>query len=220
MAFWGTPFPGKKISSPILLLRRWLNPPTGRCSRMPPTGPNSEELTWTWAFTTGHQDSDQRLAAAAKAAWSYSLLCAWTYLNDQDAAHELMDHAVHNASRYLTRHPDSPPDKLIARIKSVIRRRAKQLSARRSRELSSGSMLDLEKLLVGRLGAENIVYANELLSKLSPRAQSIVNRRWHGYSWREIAGELEMDHTAVRRAYLRELESLLQSLSRPGDSPK
>ena len=29
-----------------------------------------------------------------------------------------------------------------------------------------------------------------------------------------------MDHTAVRRAYLRELESVLQGLSRSGDSPK
>jgi DNA-directed RNA polymerase specialized sigma24 family protein len=187
---------------------------------MQPTGPNWEELTWTWAYTTGHQDSDQKLEAAAKAAWSYSLLCAWTYLNDQDAARELMDHAVHNASQYVARHPDSTSDKLTARIKSVIRRRARQLSARQSRELSSGSMLDMEQLLVGQLEAENRVYANELLSRLSPFAQSIVRRRWHGYTWREIAGELHMDHTAVRRAYLRELESLLQSLTRPGDSLK
>ena len=104
---------------------------------MPPTGPSWEELTWSWAFTTGHLASDQKLEAAAKAAWSYSLLCAWTYLNDHDAAHELMDHAVQNASRYVTRHPNSPSEKLIARIKSVIRRRAKQLAARRSRELPS-----------------------------------------------------------------------------------
>jgi DNA-directed RNA polymerase specialized sigma24 family protein len=187
---------------------------------MLPPGPNSEELTWTWAYTTGHQASDQKLEAAAKAAWPYSLLCAWTYLNDQDSARELMDHAVHNASQYITRHPDSTSDKLIARIKSVIRRRSRQLSARRSRELSSGSMLDMEQLLVGQLDAENRVYANELLSRLSSFAQTIVNRRWHGYTWREIAGELDMDHTAVRRAYLRELESLLQSLSRAGGSPQ
>jgi DNA-directed RNA polymerase specialized sigma24 family protein len=131
-----------------------------------------------------------------------------------------MDHAVHNAYLYVTRHPDSTSEKLIARIKSVIRRRAKQLSARRSRELSSGSMLDMEHLMAGQLDAEERVYINELLSGLSPFARSIVNRRWHGYTWRQIAGELEMDHTAVRRAYLRELESLLQSLSMSGESPK
>lgn len=194
--------------------------PTRKFSRMPPRGPNWEELTWSWAYTTGHQASDQKLEAAAKAAWSYSLLCAWTYLYDHDAARELMEHAVHNASQYITRHPDSTPEKLVARIKSVIRRRAKQLSAKLSRELSSGSMFDMEHLLAGQLDAEERVYINELLSSLSPFAQSIVNRRWHGYTWREIAGELEMDHTAVRRAYLRELESLLQSLSRSGVSPK
>ena len=187
---------------------------------MQPRGPRWEELTWSWAYTTGHQASDQKLEAAAKAAWSYSLLCAWTYLYDNDAARELMEHAVHNASQYITRHPDSTPEKLVARIKSVIRRRAKQLSAKLRRELSSGSMLDMEHLLAGQLDAEERVYINELLSSLSPFAQSIVNRRWHGYTWREIAGELEMDHTAVRRAYLRELESLLQSLSRSGVSSK
>ncbi len=187
---------------------------------MPPTGPSREELTWSWAYTTGHQASDQKLEAAAKAAWSYSLLCARTYLNDQDAAHELMEHAVHNASQYVVRHPDAPPEKLVARIKSVIRRRARQLSAKLSRELSVGSMLDMESLLTGELEAEKRVFANELLSRLSPFARAIVNRRSEGYTWREIAGELEMDHTAVRRAYLRELEALLQGLSRSGDSPK
>ena len=187
---------------------------------MPPTGPSREELTWSWAHTTGHPASDQKLEAAAKAAWSYSLLCARTYLNDLDAARELMEHAVDNASRYVTRHPDPPPDKLIARIKSVIRRRARQLSAKRSRELSFGSMLDMESLLAGELEAEKSVFANELLSRMSTFSRAVVNWRWNGYTWREIAGELDMDHTAVRRAYLRELEALLQELSRSGDSPK
>jgi len=187
---------------------------------MPPTDPSCEELTWSWGHSTGHQASDQKLEAAAKAAWSYSLLCARTYLNDQDAARELMEHAVHNASRYVARHSDAPQEKLTARIKSVIRRRAGQLSAKRSRELSYGSMLDMESLLAAELDAEKGVFANELLSRLSPFARSIVNRRLSGYTWREIAGELEMDHTAVRRAYLRELEALLQELSRSGDSPK
>ena len=194
-----------------------VNPPSGRCSRMPPKGPRWKELTWSWAYSTGHPASDQRLEAAAKAAWPYALLCAWTYLNDSDAAHDLMDHAVENASRYIARHPDSASNKLASRIKSVIRRRAKQLAAKRSRELSYGSLLDLEQVYAGQPEAEQRVYANELFAHLSPFAQSIVNWRWLGYSWREIAGQLEMDHTAVRRAYFRELESVLQNLSRPGD---
>jgi DNA-directed RNA polymerase specialized sigma24 family protein len=81
-------------------------------------------------------------------------------------------------------------------------------------------MLDMESLLASELQAEKRVFANELLSRLTPFAQAVVSRRSEGYTWREVAGELELDHTAVRRAYLRELEALLQELSRSGDSPK
>jgi len=41
-----------------------------------------------------------------------------------------------------------------------------------------------------------------------------------GYSWREIGGKLEMDHSAVRRAYFQELGLVLRSISPPGESPK
>ena len=177
-------------------------------------------LTWSWAFSTGHPASDQRMDAAAKAAWSYAVLCAWTYLNDQDSAHDLMDFAVHKVAGYAANHPETPQNKLTGRIKSAVRRRAKQLSARRSHELSYGSLIALEKEHTFRPDAEQRVYAGELLSRLSPFAQSIANGRWLGYSWREIARQFEMDHTAIRRAYFREMEALLKSLSRPGDFPR
>ena len=60
----------------------------------------------------------------------------------------------------------------------------------------------------------------ELFSRLSPTAQSIFDWRRLGYSWREIGGKLEMDHSAVRRAYFRELGLVLRSISPPGESPK
>jgi DNA-binding NarL/FixJ family response regulator len=186
--------------------------PRARYSRMPSKGRNRQELTWSWAYSTGHPASDQRLEAAAKAAWPHAAVCAWTYLNDRDAAYDLMDHAIQNASGYIARHPEAPTDKLTSRIKSVLQRRAKQLAAKRSRELAYGSLLDLEHIHAGKPEAEQRVYANELFDRLSPFAQSIVNWRWLGYSWREIAGQLEMDHTAVRRAYFRELDSVLRSL--------
>jgi DNA-directed RNA polymerase specialized sigma24 family protein len=187
---------------------------------MPPNRRKSKELTWSWAYSTGHPASDQKLEAAAHAAWPYASLCAWTYLNDHDAAVDLMDHAVHNASQYLARHDNPPEQKLTARIMSVIRRRARQLAAKRSRELPSGSMRDMEQMLVGHSEAEKRAYANELFSRLSSTAQSIFDWRWLGYSWREIGGKLGMDHSAVRRAYFREMGLVLSSLSSPGDSPK
>ena len=147
---------------------------------MPPRGRSWKELTWSWAYSTGRPASDQKLEAAAHAAWSYASLCAWTYLNDHDAAVDLMDRAVHNASQYLARHSDTPEQKLTTRIKSVIRRRAMQLAAKRNRELPSGSMRDMEHLHVGHPEAEQRAYATQLLSRLSPTAQSIFDWRWLG----------------------------------------
>lgn len=183
---------------------------------MPPQGRIWRELTWSWAYSTGHPASDQNLEAAAKAAWPYALLCSWSYLNDHAAAHDLMDYAVQNTFDYLGRHPGCSETRLLWRIKSVIKRRARQQSTKRNREIPFGSLRDLEELYTGQAEAEQRVYANELFERLSPFAQSIVRRRWLGYSWREIARELEMDHTAVRRAYYVELNSVLHSLSRPG----
>jgi DNA-directed RNA polymerase specialized sigma24 family protein len=187
---------------------------------MTPNGRNGKELTWSWAYSTGHPASDQKLEAAAHAAWPYAYLCAWTHLNDHDAAVDLMDHAVHNAFRYLARHSDTTEQKLTARIKSVIRRRARQLAAKRGRELPSGSMRDMERMHVGHSDAEQRAYAAEVIARLSPTARSIFDWRLLGYSWREIGEKLEMDYSALRRAYFRELELVLRSLSSSGDSQK
>lgn len=75
---------------------------------MPPKDTRWQDLTWSWAYSTGHPASDLILGAAAQAAWPYAVLCAWTYPNDRDAAHDLMDHAGQNASDYLGRHPGAP----------------------------------------------------------------------------------------------------------------
>jgi len=108
--------------------------PSGPMLAKPPMEPHWEDLTWSWAWSTGHIASDQKLEPAAKAAWPYALLCAWTYLRDGDEAHDLMEHAVHNAGEYFVRHPDSTEQKLTARIRSVVRRRAKQLAHQQRRE--------------------------------------------------------------------------------------
>jgi hypothetical protein len=83
-----------------------------------------------------------------------------------------------------------------------------------------GSLADLENLRIGGPAAEQQVYAKELFDALSPFAQSSANWRVLGYSWREIASELEMDHTVVRRAYFREVDSVIDNLSRSGDPCK
>jgi len=197
-----------------------VNPPPGRCSRMPPSESHWEELTWSWAWSTGHRASDQKLEPAAKAAWPYALLCAWSYLNDRDAAHDLMDHAVRKANEYFDRHPEVADQKLVAHFKSFIRRRAQQMARKQSHEIAYGLLPDLEHLLIGSSNVEQRVIADEMFARLSPVTQFVLNRRHLGYTWREVAVELEVDHTVIRRAYFRELKSLLRSVSRSGESPR
>jgi DNA-directed RNA polymerase specialized sigma24 family protein len=194
--------------------------PSEQMLAKPPMEPHWKDLPWSWAWSTGQVASDQKLEAAAKAAWPYALLCAWTYLDDRDEAHDLMEHAVRNAGEYFSRHPASTVQKLTARIRSVIRRRAKQIAHQRRREVASGSLLDLEHLRPSAGEVEEGAIASELFSRLSPFAQNVLNRRAFGYTWRDIAAELDLDHTVVRRAYFRELQSLLRSLSRPGEPPR
>lgn len=184
---------------------------------MPLRGNSWQEITWSWAFSTGHSRSDQTLEAAAKAAWPYSVLCAWTYLFDQDMAHDLMEHAIRNTSEYLVRHSDANTPKLTARLKSVLRRRAKQLAKRRGREVAAGSSVELDKISQGRSEIEERMIANEIFSQLSEFAQNVVNWRWLGYTWREIGKELDMDYASVRRAYFRELHSTVAKLDHRGD---
>jgi len=195
-------------------------PPPGRCSRMPPKGRTWQELTWSWACKTGHPASDQILEAAANAAWPYALLCAWTFLNDHAAAYDLMDHAIQNSTEYVARHPNATSVKVRARVKSEIRRHAKYQVNRQRREYPNGLAIDFEAMCACQPDIERQIYASEIFARLSPFAQGIVNRRWLGYSWREIGRELEMDYSEVRKAYFRELGSLVRELAQPGDSAK
>jgi DNA-directed RNA polymerase specialized sigma24 family protein len=184
---------------------------------MPPKYSDSwQELTWSSANPTGDLALDQRMEAAAKAAWPYALLCAWIYLNDRDSAYDLMDHAVRTASEYARHHGDNLPDNLTVKLTDIIRSRAKRLAAKKNREVQVGSPAELERMLVAPPQAEQTAIASELFEQLSPFTQSVFHWRLLGYSWREIGQQLEMHHTTVRRAYLRELQSLLHNISLRG----
>ena len=65
------PMPNSK-SLAILRVSWWSFPRAH--TRMPPKGRSWKELTWSWAYSTGHPASDQKLEAAAHAAWSYAYL--------------------------------------------------------------------------------------------------------------------------------------------------
>ena len=75
--------------------------PCGRDAREAANGTALGRANLELGLEHGHPASDQILDPAAKAAWPYALLCAWTYLNDRDSAHDLMDHAMRNARGYF-----------------------------------------------------------------------------------------------------------------------
>jgi hypothetical protein len=183
---------------------------------MQPKCSDWQELTWSWAYSTGQPAFDQRIEAAAKAAWPYALLCAWTYLNDRDSAYDLMDHAIHITSEYIRNHPDALTENLTVRLKDIIRSRAKRLAAKYNREVPLGLLVELEKMLAVPPEAEQMAIAGELFERLSPFMKKVIRWRLLGYSWREIGQQLEMHHTAVRHASLRELEVLLQGIPSHG----
>jgi DNA-directed RNA polymerase specialized sigma24 family protein len=123
-----------------------------------------------------------------------------------------MDHAIHTTSEYIRNHSDVLTENLTVRLKDIIRSRAKRLATKNNREVPFGSLSELEKMLAVPPEAEQMAIASELFERLSPFTQSVVHWRLLGYSWREIGQQLEMHHTVVRRACLRELESVLHGI--------
>jgi len=111
-------------------------------------------------------------------------VCTWTYLNDQPAAHDIMDHAVENASGYIARHPDFSDKKLLSRIKSVLKRRARQIATKQRREILYGLFVDMEDLYVVQPEVEQRIYAYELFERLSPLHKQL----WTGVRWIILGG--------------------------------
>jgi len=97
------------------------------------------------------------------------------------------------------RHPNLPDEKLVGHFKGFIRRRAKQIAGKRSREIAYGLLPDLEHLLVGSSGLEQRVNASEMVARFSPFIQTVIDRCDLGYTWRQVAAEMELDRSVGER---------------------
>ncbi len=164
---------------------------------MQPHGRIWQELTWSWAYSTGHPTSDQRLEAAAKTAWPYALLCAWTYLNDHAAAHDLMDHAVQNAFDYLGRHHGLSGQK--ARVAHQERHQALAPGnnpQRRVEKFNTGlCLIWKECMLVNQRPSKESMRTN-----CSRGFRRLPNRLWSGDGWDTRGGRsLNTSTWTIRR---------------------
>src|SRR5215469_6193588 len=97
-----------------------------------------------WYLGSPDPEVDLLFRRACALAWPYALYCASRYLHDHQAAYDLMDHAVESAERYYERfHGQRNSAQLFSHIASIIRRRSKQIVGGR-KEISSGSLSDLD----------------------------------------------------------------------------
>lgn len=145
-------------------------------------------------------------------AWPYAVYCATRYLHDVHAAYDLMDAAVCNAESYYERFQhERTPTQLFYRVISVLKRLSKQ-RVRNNREVSYGSLSDLEILATAfstRSDTEQRAYINQVLARMGERSRKITQWRLAGHSWRQIAEALQSSPATIRRSYRKELRRLL-----------
>jgi len=166
-----------------------------------------------WYLGSSDPAIDQLFRRACALAWPYALYCATRYQYDPHLAYELMDEAVENAERYYERfNGQRTAIQLSFRIVSVIKRLSKQ-RAERNKEIASGTLSELELLVQtheAKSGADQDIYMQQILDRMSVRTQQIANWRLAGHSWRQIAGQLGENHLTVRRGVRKEIRGLLQ----------
>ena len=100
-----------------------------------------------------------------------------------------------------------------ARLRSQIRRTAKQIANRKSRETCAGSLQDLDMYSPSsNPDPLQQILLKEVFHLLSPQAKEIATWIWMGYSWREIGRICGIDHSTVRLAFRREAHAALTRL--------
>ena len=154
---------------------------------------------------------------AAQSAWPYARRSAWSYLHDESMAAELLERAIEQISPFLKRSTSLPsPEKVTARLRSQVRRLAKQKAHRGRLELYKGSVLDLELLAPASAPTlDDQVFLDRFLALLSPYGRVIAQGIRLGLTWREIAKDFDTDHSTVRRAFRREADAALSRLRIP-----
>lgn len=168
---------------------------------------------WEWIAPSPSAGTNQLVRAAARRGWSYAVWCAWTYLHDHDAAFDLMDAAVENVAAYVSRLDGCcTEERITCRLRSVLKRVAKQKAKKRRLEFPCGLLTDLENIISLQTqpsDLEQMIVVRDIVRRLSPQAKAILDWLTMGYSWRQIARHIGVDRMKLRRAYDREINSVV-----------
>ena len=182
--------------------------------QMATRSPSVEENAFWIRASSLEGAARELLLAAARSAWPYARRSAWSYLHDESLAAELLEKAVEKITPYVGRASSLPSSaKVLARLRSEVRRLAKQEAHRRRFEEYRGTVLDLELLAPTYVpNMEERLLLEEFLNLVSPYGRIIAQGLRLGYTWREIADDFNTDHSAVRRAFRREADAALLKL--------
>lgn len=178
------------------------------------TKTRSIDPLWRWASTLDRAQKE-RLLQAIEANRPFARVTAWSYLHDEQLSGELIERALESVQNFAAATAPTPSvEKLTARLRSQIRRVAKQMR-RRVKEDHEGSLRDLELLAP----SENpnpieFLFLEEVVKLLSPEAKEIASYIRLGYTWREIGADLGVDYSTLRKAFRREADAALIKLGR------
>jgi len=170
------------------------------------------DVLWKWEDSLD-EALRQQLLSAVESTWPFAHMTAWSYLHDEAQAAEIVEEALEVVRAYAVRSSPAPTtQKLTARLRSQIRRIAKQ-RANRIKEEPIGSLDDLDSLLQPHFNdPSEQVFLEQVLAELTPRARDVAAWLQMGYSWREIGTTFELDHSSLRRAFKREGAAALLKL--------
>lgn len=174
---------------------------------------SSVDPLWKWRDVL-KEDLRNAIAAAVQATLAYAQLSAWSYLHDTALTGEIVEEAIERVHSYaLCCSPPPSQAKLTARLRSQVRRIAKQRANLNSKEIYAGELYDLELYAPSFTpDPTQTLLIGEVLERLSPQAQKIADWIWMGYSWREIGKAFEIDHNCLRLAFRRETDAALIQL--------
>jgi DNA-directed RNA polymerase specialized sigma24 family protein len=172
------------------------------------------DALWKWRDSL-REELQPRLMTAYEEVLPFARYSAWSFLHDGALANELLEEAMESVHAYaLKTSPPPATSKLAARLRSQVRRVAKQRANRQSKEDCVGSLLDMERdhLMAETNDLTEMVLIKEIVGRLSPEARKIATWIWMGYSWREIGKTLDIDQNSIRLAFRREADRVLSEL--------
>lgn len=169
---------------------------------------------WKWRDSLT-EELQAGLRAAYEEVLPFARYTSWSYLHDGTLAAELLEAAMDSIYPFALKSSPAPPiAKLAARLRSQVRRVAKQRANRQSKEECAGSLHDMERnhLISETLDVNEMILIKEIVGRLSPEARNIATWIWMGYSWREIGKTLDIDQDSIRLAFRREADRVLSEL--------